>query len=53
MHDFEYRVLMQMSINDSNHLIDSAAANRLDKNVMLLYSESTGQIRKFRPYELV
>ncbi len=50
MHDFEYRVLMQMSINDSNHLVDSAAANRLDKNVLLFYTESTGIIRKFRPY---
>ncbi len=50
MHDFEYRVLMQMSVNDSNHLIDSAAANRLDKNVLLFYTESTGIIRKFRPY---
>jgi DNA segregation ATPase FtsK/SpoIIIE, S-DNA-T family len=52
MHDLEYRVMMQMSVNDSNHLIDSAAANRLDKHVMLLYAESTGLIKKFRPFAL-
>ncbi len=52
MHDLEYRALMQMSVNDSNQLIDSAAANKLDKNVMLLHEESSGQARKFRPYAL-
>ena len=49
--DFEYRLLMQMSGNDSNLLIDSAAANRLGPHVMLLYEESGGAYRKFRPYE--
>jgi S-DNA-T family DNA segregation ATPase FtsK/SpoIIIE len=53
LHDFEYRVLMQMSVSDSNHLIDSAGANRLDKNVLLLYTESTGLVRKFRPYSFI
>lgn len=52
MHDLEMRVLMQMSANDSNHLIDSAAANRLDQNVLLMHDEATGQSRKFRPYRL-
>jgi hypothetical protein len=52
MHDLELRVLMQMSANDSNHLIDSAIANRLDANVMLVFDEASGQARKFRPYAL-
>ena len=51
MHDFEYRALMQMSVNDSNQLIDSVAANRLDRNVMLLYDQASGHTRKFRPFE--
>ncbi len=52
LHDLELRVLMQMSANDSNHLIDSAAANRLDSHVLMVHDEATGIGRKFRPYRV-
>lgn len=52
MHDLELRILMQMSSNDSNHLIDSPIANRLDSHVMLVHDEASGLSRKFRPYRI-
>ena len=52
MHDLELKILMQMSSNDSNHLIDSPTGNRLDSHVLLLHDEATGLSRKFRPYQL-
>jgi hypothetical protein len=52
LHDLEIRILMQMSSNDSNNLIDSPIANRLDTHVMLVYDEAAGTTRKFRPYRI-
>ncbi len=52
MHDLEIRILMQMSSNDSNNLIDSPIANRLDAHVLLVYDEAAGSMRKFRPYRM-
>jgi hypothetical protein len=48
--EFEIRMLMQMSSNDSSNLVDSVAAAKLGEHVMLLYDEATGQEHKFRPY---
>lgn len=50
--EFDYRVLFQMSANDSSNLIDSTAAGNLGQHRGLLYSEETGQIEKFRPYAI-
>jgi hypothetical protein len=41
-----------MSANDSNQLIDSNQANRLDRNVMLVHDDSYGKATKFRPFTL-
>lgn len=48
--EFEIRLLMQMSANDSSNLVDSVAASKLGDHVMLLYDEATGHEQKFRPY---
>jgi hypothetical protein len=50
--DIEIRVLGQMSANDSNQLIDSNQANRLDRNVMLVHDDADGKATKFRPFTL-
>jgi hypothetical protein len=52
MKEFDYRVLFQMSANDSSNLIDSPAANKLGTNRALVYSEEQGTMEKFRPYAL-
>jgi hypothetical protein len=52
MRDIEVRVLAQMSANDSNQLIDSNQANRLDRYVMLLHDDADGRSVKFRPFTL-
>jgi DNA segregation ATPase FtsK/SpoIIIE, S-DNA-T family len=52
MREFDYRVLFQMSANDSSNLIDSPAANKLGANRALVYSEEQGTMEKFRPYAL-
>jgi DNA segregation ATPase FtsK/SpoIIIE, S-DNA-T family len=52
MREFDYRVLFQMSANDSSNLIDSPAANKLGSNRVLVYSEEQGTMEKFRPYAL-
>jgi S-DNA-T family DNA segregation ATPase FtsK/SpoIIIE len=52
LRDIEIRVLMQMSASDSNQLIDSSAANRLDRYVLLVHDDADGKAVKFRPYEL-
>ena len=48
--EFDFRVLFQMSANDSTNIIDTTAAGNLGANRGLLYSEETGQVEKFRPY---
>jgi DNA segregation ATPase FtsK/SpoIIIE, S-DNA-T family len=52
MREFDYRVLFQMSANDSSNLIDSPAANKLGSHRALVYSEEQGTMEKFRPYAL-
>lgn len=50
--DGELRVLMQMSANDSNQLIDSNIANRLEPHVALIQDDMDGKPIKFRPFSL-
>jgi len=50
LRELEIRLLMQMSGNDSTHLIESIAASRLGEQVMLVYDEATGQEQRFRPF---
>lgn len=52
LRDVEVRILMQMSASDSNQLIDSNVANRLDKYVALVHDDVEGKAIKFRPFEL-
>lgn len=52
LRDLELRILMQMSASDSNQLIDSNAANRLDRYVVLIQDDIEGKPIKFRPFEL-
>ena len=51
--EFELRVALQMSVNDSNSFIDSPDANKLDPYVALFFDEERyGVLEKFRPYDL-
>jgi len=50
LREFDPRVTMQMSADDSNALVDSQAASKLGPNRALLYSEEKGTALKFRPY---
>ena len=50
MREFDYRVLFQMSANDSSNLVDSPVANKLGFFRALAYSEEKGSMEKFRPY---
>ena len=50
--EFDYRVLFQMSANDSSNLIDSPIANKLGFHRAICYSEEQGVMEKFRPYAL-
>ncbi len=50
LRDLELRILMQMSANDSNQLIDSNAANKLEPHVVLFQDEMEGKPVKFRPF---
>jgi hypothetical protein len=52
LRDIEIRILSQMSAADSNQLIDSNIANRLDKYVMLVHDDIDGKSIKFRPFML-
>lgn len=52
MRDLEVRILCQMSNNDSNTLIDSGAANRLEPHAVIYYDEIDGKILKVRPYRM-
>jgi hypothetical protein len=51
LRDLEIRILMPMSANDSNQLIDSSAANKLEPHALLLFDEVDGKVIKFRPYQ--
>jgi hypothetical protein len=50
LRDFAWRVLFQMSPNDSSHLMDSPAAARLGRHRALLLTEESERPEKFRPY---
>ncbi|MBL9127101.1 MAG: ATP-binding protein, partial [Verrucomicrobiales bacterium] len=50
--EFGYRVLFQMSANDSASLIDNPAASRLGLHRALLYLDREGHFEVFRPYAL-
>ncbi len=50
IHEFDHRVLFQMSAADSSNLIDSPIANQLGLHRVLLHSEEQGGIERFRPY---
>ena len=52
LRDFDMRVLLQMSANDSSNLMESPAASRLGGHTAIFYSEERGQAEKFRPYGL-
>lgn len=52
MRDIELRILTQMSSADSNQLIDSNAANRLDRHLALVHDDADGKSIKFRPFEV-
>ena len=52
MREFDHRILMQMSANDSSLLIDSPAANKLGFYRAIAYSEEQGVMEKFRPYAI-
>ena len=47
--EFDARVLLQMSVNDSSNLIDSPAAGNLGRDRALVFSEERGTIERFRP----
>lgn len=50
LRDFTWRILFQMSPNDSSHLMDSPAAARLGRHRALLLTEESERPEKFRPY---
>ncbi|HEY2762334.1 MAG TPA: hypothetical protein VGI75_16360, partial [Pirellulales bacterium] len=50
LREFTLRILLQMSANDSSHLIDSPSASRLGPHVALFHNEEEGRLEKFRPY---
>lgn len=52
LREFGQRVLFQMSSQDSSHLLDTPAANRLDQNRALFTLEDLPRPEKFRPYGL-
>jgi len=50
MREFGWRIVTQMSGNDSTHVIDTPSASSLGRNRALLFSDETAGIEKFRPY---
>jgi hypothetical protein len=52
LREFEQRVVFQMSGDDSSNLIDSPAAAKLGPYRGLFHSAETGNLEKFRPYDL-
>lgn len=52
LREFEMRVLLQMSANDSSALIDSPVASKLGLFRAFFVSEDQGRLEKFRPYGL-
>ncbi len=52
LREFETRVAMQMSADDSSNLIDTPAASKLGVYRAYFYSEDEARLEKFRPYGL-
>lgn len=52
LREFGMRVLLQMSANDSNLLIDQPSASALGPFRALLHTEDEGRLEKFRPFAL-
>lgn len=52
LRDIELRLLTQMSSADSNQLIDSNAANRLDRTLALAHDDADGKSIQLRPFLL-
>ncbi len=52
LREFDWRVLMQMSANDSSYLMDTPAASRLGADRALIFSEEKGTTERFRPFEI-
>jgi len=50
MREFGWRIVTQMSGNDSTHVIDTPSASSLGRNRALLFSDETAGLEKFRPY---
>lgn len=50
MREFGWRIVTQMSGNDSTHIIDTPGASSLGRNRALLFSDETAGLEKFRPY---
>jgi len=52
--EFDIRIAMQMSEDDSNQFIESPKAKLLGQNRAYLYDlDQIGKLEKFRPYELI
>ena len=52
LREFDFRVLMQMSANDSSYLMDTPTASRLGADRALIFSEEKGATERFRPFEI-
>jgi hypothetical protein len=52
LREFDFRVVFQMSANDSSNLIDSPLAAKLGMHRAYFQSEEQGRLEKFRPYGL-
>jgi hypothetical protein len=48
--EFDQRVAMQMSVDDSNQLVDSPAASKLGEHRAMLFVEESARLEKFRPF---
>ena len=52
LREFDLRVAFQMSAADSTQFIDGAGASNLGLARAMLYSEESGSLEKFRPYDV-
>lgn len=50
--EFETRVALQMSADDSSNLLDTTAAAKLGVYRALLVNDEEGRQEKFRPYNV-
>ena len=52
LREINWKVLFQMSANDSSTIIDSPAASRLGPHRAILSDDDAGILEKFRPYPM-